>query len=327
VPAIQYEAYTVTLDSNNTGFNLSAASILEPTYQGLTLTSGGGGDILGDSDGFGGSAVNVVTKTTETIPAQTFVGNTNGLGDSLFQAQGFVAHAADGTYTLFVQDGALNGVQGTFFFDTTQNGLFDLATDSANCFLAGTKVATPGGAAAVETLRQGDLVMTSDGREVAVRWMGRTSVARMFSDPLRTLPVRIKADALGDGLPTRDLLVSPDHAVLLDDNLIQAGALVNGTSVVSETRMPPFYTYYHIELAAHDLIVAEGIFAETFVDNVDRLGFDNWEEYQSLGIESSEILEMEYPRAKAARQIPTATRRWLSERANRLFPEMLAQAA
>ena len=117
--------------------------------------------------------------------------------------------------------------------------------------------------------------MTSDGRSMPVSWIGRQSVSRVFADPLRVLPIRIKAEALGEGIPARDLLVSPDHALLIDDVLVQAGALVNGISIVRETQVPMEYTYYHVELDDHSLVLAENTPAETFVDNVDRLAFDN----------------------------------------------------
>src|ERR1700716_3436145 len=94
-------------------------------------------------------------------------------------------------------------------------------------------------------------------------WLGRQTVSLGFADPLRVLPIRIKAGALGDNIPSRDLLLSPDHAVLIDDVLIQAGALVNGVSIIRETNVPQTFTYYHIELDGHELILAEGAPAET----------------------------------------------------------------
>jgi hypothetical protein len=106
--------------------------------------------------------------------------------------------------------------------------------------------------------------MTSDGRTMPVSWIGRQTVSTRFADPLRVLPIRIKAGALGVGVPSRDLLLSSDHAVLVGDVLIQAGALVNGSSIVRETDVPQTFTYYHVELDDHSLILAENTPAETF---------------------------------------------------------------
>ena len=179
------------------------------------------------------------------------------------------------------------------------------------CFLAGTAVMTPNGEVAVETLKTGDMVVLADGRAAPINWLGVQTVATRFADPLRVLPVRIAAGALADGLPKRDLLISPDHAILRDGVLVQAGAMVNGLSITRERAMPEIFRYYHVEVADHSCILAEGVAAETFVDNVSRMAFDNWQEREApLAVE-----EMSLPRVKSARQLPLAMRELLMLRA------------
>jgi Hint domain-containing protein len=146
-----------------------------------------------------------------------------------------------------------------------------------------------------------------------------------FADPLRVLPVRVAAGALDEATPRRDLLVPPDHALLVDGVLAQAGALVNGASIRREAAVPEVFTYWHVELADHALVLAEGVPAETFIDNVARLAFDNWDEHEAAGSEAP-IAEMALPRAKSARQVPAATRRRLADRAALLLGQQTAAA-
>jgi hypothetical protein len=176
-------------------------------------------------------------------------------------------------------------------------------------------VRTPDGEVSVESLKRGDLVLTVDGRIMPISWLGRQTVSTLFSDPMRVLPIRIKAGALAENVPSRDLLLSPDHAILVEGALIQAGALVNGSSIVRERNVPRVFTYYHIEVDDHSLILAENTPAETFVDNVDRLGFDNWAEHKALYPNGKPIEELPYPRAKSHRQVPVSTRVMLGARA------------
>ena len=195
------------------------------------------------------------------------------------------------------------------------------------CFMHGTLVRTPDGETPVEALKCGDLVTTTDGRAIPVRWIGRQTVSTTFADPLRVNPIRIRANALGESVPARDLLVSPDHAILLDDVLVQAGALVNGTSIVRESNVPKVFTYFHIEVDDHSLILAEGVPAETFIDNVDRLAFDNWDEHVALYPEGKAVVEMPHPRAKAYRQVPHAMREKLAARGVALYGVDVSSAA
>jgi hypothetical protein len=204
--------------------------------------------------------------------------------------------------------------------------IYDGVTYGTLCFCAGTLIATEHGEVAVEDLVIGDCLITLSGETAPIRWIGVRAVSTRFSDPLRTMPIRIRAGALADRVPRRDLLVSPDHALFIDDVLIQAAALVNGVSITQETHMPDRFFYYHIELEQHALILAEGALTETFVDNVDRMAFDNWAEHRVLFGDNNPIEEMPYPRAKSARQVPRSVRTHLAARQHNCV-EALAAAS
>lgn len=197
---------------------------------------------------------------------------------------------------------------------TDAGSQWDLVAGAPVCFMAGTMIMTTQGEVCVEALKAGDLVLTSDGREAPVRWIGICTVLRRFADPFKALPIQIRAGALDENVPSRDLYLSPDHAVLLDGHLVHAGALVNGVSVVRDVSAPEEFKYYHVELEDHSLILASGVAAETFVDNVTRMRFDNWEEHVELFGETLSIPEMDLPRAKSARQVPEALRRRIQKR-------------
>lgn len=146
------------------------------------------------------------------------------------------------------------------------------------CFLAGTRIMTSRGEVPVEALRAGDLVVTLglQGQWLRpVRWIGRRSVdCRRHPRPAAVLPVRILAGALGPGEPHRDLLVSPDHALYLGGALVPAEALVDGVHILRE-RAARRVQYFHVELDAHDVILAEGAAAESWLDCGNRAQFEN----------------------------------------------------
>ncbi|WP_051539784.1 Hint domain-containing protein, partial [Sulfitobacter sp. 20_GPM-1509m] len=137
----------------------------------------------------------------------------------------------------------------------------------ANCFLTGTRIATPSGETAVEDLRIGDVVTTADGRTVEVKWMARQTYRqfRNMALPEKHAPVCISAGALGHGLPHSDLYLTADHGMILDDMVVNAGAMVNGDTIrfVPLSEMPAEFTYYHVETEHHDEILANGAASET----------------------------------------------------------------
>ena len=151
------------------------------------------------------------------------------------------------------------------------------------CYLRGTRIATPAGETPIELLRIGDPVLTAAGAVRPIRWIGRRTHAATATAADRSIrPIRIRAGALPGGLPRRDLLVSPEHALLLRDGdrdlLVPAALLENGASIA---RLPggAEAAYFHLELKAHDAIRAEGQPAETFVDDHSRAMFDNAADY------------------------------------------------
>jgi len=146
------------------------------------------------------------------------------------------------------------------------------------CFAAGTRIMTAHGEVAVEALRAGDLVVTLGLRGPwlrPVRWVGRRAVdCARHPRPQSVLPVVILPGALGPGVPHRALRVSPDHALYLDGRLVPAGRLVDGQAILQPAGARRV-VYHHVELDAHDVILAEGAAAESWLDGGNRAQFDN----------------------------------------------------
>jgi hypothetical protein len=208
----------------------------------------------------------------------------------------------------------------TFILVATQpNGTSPLTSGGSSpvliCFLAGTRIATPAGETAVEDLRPGDLVLTADGRAVAVRFIGRQTVAARFTSPGHANPIRIAAGALDENIPARDLFVSPAHGIVVDGVLAVAAALVNGTTIRQVDAPAETFVYYAVETATHEAILAEGCPAETFVDHVARARWDNAADHAALHPAAPAIAEMQLAHAKSRRQVPAATLARIAARA------------
>lgn len=182
------------------------------------------------------------------------------------------------------------------------------------CFLAGTRIATPSGEVPVEALRPGDPILTADGRSVPVRFVGRQTVDARFAGAVRGIPVRIRAGALDEAVPRRDLFVSPNHAIATDGILALASALRNGVTIADAPPPAERFTWYSIETEAHEVILAEGCPVETFVDNVPRQRWDNWRDYVALYGEEPVIEELPLPKAQSARQVPRRVRARIAAR-------------
>ena len=173
-----------------------------------------------------------------------------------------------------------------------------------NCFATGTRIATPDGDKPIEMLRAGEKVLTHDGRSTPVIWRARQSIVNPCNLSVGRSPVRIDAGALGPNLPDAPLTVTADHALLFDDMLINAGTLVNGTSIrlLLLSEMPARFNYWHVELEEHECVVANGVPAESFIDYVGRSGFDNYDDYLDLAGADRLIAKMPLPRVCAHRR-------------------------
>jgi hypothetical protein len=261
---------------------------------------------------------------TGNAPTYSYLGTMTDTGGNILGIVG----EREGIRYLFTEQSGLDSAQTLQLQSAGGSGgtQWSLQNDGPLCFMPGTHVATPSGEVAVEALKAGDLVLTAEGASAPVRWIGHQTFSRLFGDPARILPIRIRAGALGGGLPRRDLRVSPDHALLVDGVLVQAGALVNGTSILRDEAAPLTFTYFHVELADHALVLAEGVPAETFIDNVDRMAFDNWAEHEAIADSAAPMAELPLPRVRAARQLPAGTRARLAATASELGVEVAAAA-
>jgi hypothetical protein len=227
-------------------------------------------------------------------------------GDTLdFTDQNGITHTYDagsgtltlsGTATVANYQAALQSVSYSFSGDDTDDGT-DLArtitwtvTDSLSasapvtsslatlCFCPGTMISTPGGETPIERLAPGDMVMVQTGEgmvPVTVKWVGhRKMELASHPSPALVAPVHISRGAFGENQPRRDLLLSPDHGVFVDDKLIPVKLLINGMTI-SRERHVRSVTYHHLELDNHALLLAEGLPAESYLDTGNRAFFAN----------------------------------------------------
>ncbi len=143
------------------------------------------------------------------------------------------------------------------------------------CFVPGTRISTPDGPRPVEDLAEDDLILTKDSGPQPVRWVGdrRISGARLVAQP-QLRPVRLASGAFAKGEPDEDLLVSPDHRILLQgpaamalfntpEVLVAARDLINDHSV-RPCRSCTSVRYIHIMLDQHQIIWANGLEVESF---------------------------------------------------------------
>ncbi|WP_137111935.1 Hint domain-containing protein [Rhodobacter sp. SY28-1] len=162
--------------------------------------------------------------------------------------------------------------------DDIGNGAIPLTTVDPDpppfCFAKGTEIATPSGDRLVETLRSGDSVLTEDGRSVTIGWIGTSRYSRRrASGDIRLRPVHVRAHAFGQGLPRRDLVVSRQHRIVIESSACELFFGSNRAFVVAG-HLPELLAaspepeedviYFHILLETHEILLANGLPAESF---------------------------------------------------------------
>jgi hypothetical protein len=220
--------------------------------------------ISGDTSGLAGTisgfaAGDTIELTDVTATGSSFVGSILTLDET---GGGTATLDLPGTFTLasfVVTPGVSSGTEVTLV---------------APCFCAGTRIACLDGERTVETLVPGAFVRVAGAEYAEITWIGHRRVdCTPHPKPEDVWPVRVRANSFANRIPHRDLLLSPDHAVFIDGVLIPIRYLINGRTIVQER--VDNVTYYHVELPSHDVILAEGLPCESYLDTGNRGAFAN----------------------------------------------------
>ncbi len=228
----------------------------------------------------------------------------------------------------------IQSIQLTGVISNTYAGLYferevvDIVT--VPCFAAGTMIRTPAGDVAIETLRVGELVMTLDGGPQPVRWIGsrKLTVADLEERP-NLRPIRIKAGVLGKGVPTTDLVVSPQHRILVRSKIAQRlfGVdevlvavkqllLIDGIDVVANQ---DGIEYFHFLFDNHQVVISNGAETESLYTGPEAL--------KSVGPVAQEEIFAIFPelRGRDPRALPEGARMLISGGQGRKLAQRHAQ--
>ncbi len=214
-------------------------------------------------------------STVITIDGST--GETDGADDDRLDLTGLSAFTLTTT-----ADADGDSVSGTAVFDTGQTVNFSEIEDLVVCFAKGTQITTEHGTRAIETLDVGDKLATRDNGLQAIRWIGeRILDAEMLAAFPKLRPIRIEAGALGEGIPSRDLIVSPQHRILVrskiavrmfdaEEILVPAKHLLGLPGVATAADVTEV-VYFHLLCDNHEIIEADGALAETLYTGAEAM--------------------------------------------------------
>lgn len=232
-----------------------------------------------------------VDATQELTNAVTIDGTTYAAGTTINTAYDLLNSTTGHKVTSFhfggdgYQQGAVAGLASTvplvpgtsYTFDSerTSHNQANEYDDYVACFTTGSRIETQRGQIEVQNLRVGDMIQTADNGYQPLRLvLGRClSLGDLHASP-NLLPVRISQGALGQGLPARDILVSPQHRFLINSAIVERmfGGVEVLISAKKLTALPGIYLardvtqieYFHLVLDRHEIVFAEQAATESF---------------------------------------------------------------
>lgn len=140
------------------------------------------------------------------------------------------------------------------------------------CFTPGTRISTLSGERPVEQLSIGDKIVTRDNGVQEIAWIGTRLLGRADMQRAASLrPILVRAGSLGHGLPARDVMLSPCHRILImpDHPAARAGeSLIAAQDLIDHREIMPLdtlrVTYIHIMFEHHQVVMADGMWTESF---------------------------------------------------------------
>ncbi|MBO1361342.1 Hint domain-containing protein, partial [Acetobacter sacchari] len=188
---------------------------------------------------------------------------------------------SDGSYTLAENnDGVITTLATDIVFATgvsPSDIVWDADDAQTTCFLTDSQISTPSGYRPIQHIAvNDDVIVYSNGMQkaVSVKWIGtgRVRVNGSLPDDRAGYPVRILENAISEGVPFKDMLVTAEHCLFFDGKFVPARMLVNGGSIFYDTTITS-YDYYHIETETHSVIMADGMLTESYLDTGNRRSF------------------------------------------------------
>lgn len=237
-----------------------------------SLTGGDGADTMSggdDRDTFYGGAGDVVD---------------GGEGGDDHDVLDLTAYGHPATNIIYDPDNHENGTVEFLDADGNVTGTmtFENIEQVIACFTPGTLVLTDAGERPIELIEEGDLVLTRDNGFQPVRWVGRRDLSQreLAAEP-RFNPIRFAPGSLGEGLPRKEMLVSPQHRMLVsgpraellfgEHEVLVAATHMVGLSGI-ERVMPREVSYIHLLFDQHEIILANGAWSESFQPGAATLG-------------------------------------------------------
>ncbi|MCX2561915.1 Hint domain-containing protein [Acetobacter farinalis] len=273
----------------SSGVVMSGATVHLAQNGQATLAADAGGTVILDGSANTGLTISglssggVLTTVISGFDG-TAAGNSDGIEISGLTAADVTSVSYAPTDSDHVTLSLTNGNSITLTIAGVKNHGFTLETAPDGslvyevCFLTDTMIRTPVGDVAVQDLHVGDDVITCTREGTpAVRkliWTGKAHATVRVGLPADEAgyPVRVLKDAIAEGVPYKDLLITSEHCLFFDGMFIPVRMLVNGRSVFYDTSLTS-YEYYHIETEEQSVILADGMMTESYLDTGNRYAF------------------------------------------------------